>query len=74
MSFGRGGLGVRTQAFLLFTLCCFILFMALRLRSIGGAGVGADRDKNPLNFWLGVGTTAFMGIVALVLFVSTLVR
>ena len=64
----------RIQALLLVALCSVVLFIAFKFRAIGGGGTGAERDKNPVNFWLGVGTTAFMGIVALALFVSTFVR
>ena len=67
-------MSLRTQALLLLALCCLVLFIALKLRVIGGGGAGSERDKNPFNFWLGVGTTAFMGVVALALFISTFVR
>jgi hypothetical protein len=67
-------MGARGQALLLLAGSCLLLFAAFKLRFIGGGGAGADRDKNPINFWLGVGTTAFIAVVALIVLISTFVR
>jgi len=40
-----------------------VLAFALKYGFIGGGGVGAYRDRNPFNYWLGVGTTA-VGVLA----------
>jgi F0F1-type ATP synthase membrane subunit c/vacuolar-type H+-ATPase subunit K len=49
-----------------------ILFFALRYGTIGGAGAGATREKNPFLFWLGVLITAVFEAVAIVIFISTI--
>lgn len=49
-----------------------VLFFALKFGTIGGPGVGAERAKDPFNYWLGVGTTAVGVIVAAVMLVLML--
>jgi hypothetical protein len=46
-----------------------VLFFALKFGTIGGGGAGAERTKNPFNYWLGVGTTAVGVIFAAVMLV-----
>ena len=48
-----------------------VLFFALKFGFIGGGGAGAYRNKNPFNFWLGVGTTAVGVTIAAVILVLT---
>ena len=50
-----------------------ILFVALRYGFIGGAGTGAYRKQNPINFWLGVGVTSLMFIGSIAVMVSTFI-
>lgn len=46
-----------------------ILLFAFKFSFIGGGGAGAYRSKDPFNYWLGVGMTAFGVMVCLVLLV-----
>jgi len=48
-----------------------VLFFALKFGSIGGGGAGAERHKNPFNYWLGVGTTAVGVLIAAVILILT---
>jgi hypothetical protein len=46
-----------------------VLFFALKFGTIGGGGAGAERTKDPFNFWLGVGMTAIGVVFAAVMLV-----
>lgn len=46
-----------------------VLFFAFRFKFIGGGGAGAYRDKNPFNYWLGVGITSAGVLFAAVMLV-----
>ena len=46
-----------------------ILFFAFKFGFIGVGGTGAYRSKDPFNYWLGVGMTAFAVAVSLALLV-----
>ena len=48
-----------------------VLFIAFKWRFIGGGGGGANRDKNPVNFWLGVGITGVFTLIAIVILIGT---
>ena len=54
-----------------------VLFLALKFGTIGGVGAGAERTKNPFNYWLGVTMTAagvMFAAVTLVLIMFGFVR
>ena len=44
----------------------WVLFFALKYGFIGGSGAGSYRQKNPLNYWLGVATTTIGVLVAII--------
>jgi hypothetical protein len=48
-----------------------VLFFALKFGFIGGAGVGAYRNKSPFNYWLGVAITAAGVVIAAIILVLT---
>jgi hypothetical protein len=50
-----------------------VLAIAFKWGEIGGGGAGANRDKNPINFWLGVCITALFTAVAIVFLISTFI-
>jgi hypothetical protein len=54
----------KLDAFLVLLIGGWVLFFALRFGFVGGSGVGAYRNKNPFNYWLGVGTTGVLVLVA----------
>ena len=47
-----------------------VLFIAFRWGTIGGGGAGADRDKNPINFWLGVTITGVFTLIAIAILIG----
>ena len=67
-------MSTRGQALLLLAGSCLLLFAALKTGFIGGAGAGSYREKNPINFWLGVGTTGLIALAMFAVFISTFVR
>jgi hypothetical protein len=67
-------LSIRTEALLLVAVSALLVILALKWGFIGGGGTGAERTRNPVNFWLGVGLTTLMGAISLGIFVSTFIR
>jgi hypothetical protein len=49
-----------------------VLLVALKFGTIGGPGIGATREKDPFNYWLGVTITAVGVLVASVVFILTM--
>jgi|KBSMisStandDraft_5_1062788.scaffolds.fasta_scaffold205902_2 hypothetical protein len=60
----------RTNLIVGIILGAFVLFLALKYGTIGGAGAGAERNKQPFLFWLGVSMTALFEAVAIIILIS----
>jgi hypothetical protein len=50
-----------------------VLFVGLKWGTIGGGGVGANRDENPINYWLGISVTALALIVAIIVLIGSVI-
>jgi hypothetical protein len=61
----------RTGAVVLVLLCAGLLWSAFKLGVIGGGGSAAERDKNPISFWIGVSITATMLVLGIAALIST---
>lgn len=46
-----------------------VLAFAFKFGAIGGGGVGARRDENPILYWMGVVITGLIVLTALVILV-----
>jgi hypothetical protein len=49
-----------------------LLFFALKFGTIGGSGAGAERDRNPILFWMGVTITALGTLLIIIVLIWTL--
>jgi hypothetical protein len=64
----------RLELMLILIAAAVLLFIALRWGFVGGGGGVAYREKNPVNFWLGVALNAIILVGAVIGLTESFVR
>ena len=62
---------LRSEMIIAIVAGLLVLFIAFKFGDIGGGGSGANRQRNPITFWMGVVMTIILIIVALGVLIST---